>query len=217
MMREKIIQSGFYIIPILYLVGLIGMLLFKSFFIQCTPFLLLLCFVLILLADKEKGADKTRLIILAVAAGYAIELVGVGTGKIFGIYWYGESLGPKMAGVPPLIGINWCMLLLGASSLVSHLLYEKSILLKSFLTAGLMTMLDFCMEPVCDVLDMWYWGAGEAGLRNFFVWYAFSVFLSLVYFAMGFRFSNPIAMLVFGLQLVFFSALWALHAANIFL
>jgi putative membrane protein len=217
MMRDKLIQSGFYVIPILYTVGVLGMLLYKSFFIHCTPILLLLCFAWILLADKETGTDKTRLIILAISAGYAIELVGVGTGKIFGMYWYGESLGPKISGVPPLIGINWCMLLLGASSLVSHSLHEKSILLKSFLTAGLMTILDFCMEPVCDVLDMWYWGAGEAGLRNFIVWYAFSMLLSLIYFAMGFRLTNAIAMLVFGLQLVFFSVLWALHATNIFL
>ncbi|MFN5385197.1 MAG: carotenoid biosynthesis protein [Bacteroidota bacterium] len=217
MMREKMIQSGYYVLPLLYAVGVLGMLLYKSFFIHCTPFLLLICFAWIMLAEKEQGADRTRMILLAVSAGYAIELVGVGTGKIFGIYWYGESLGPKISGVPPLIGINWCMLLLGASSLVTYALQEKSILLKSFLTAGLMTMLDFCMEPVCDVLDMWYWGAGEAGLRNFMVWYAFSMLLSLIYFAIGFRRINVIAMLVFGLQFVFFSVLWALHAANIFL
>jgi len=204
------------VLPVLYGVGLFGMIFYKSVFIPCTPFLLLLCFFCILWAQKNKNPDFWRIVILAIAAGYGIELVGVTTGKVFGHYWYGSALGPKVAGVPPLIGINWCMLLLGASSVTGHFLSDQSTTIKALATAVLMTLLDAAMEPVCKALDMWEWGAGMAPLKNYLSWFVFSFLLSMVYYTFEAEHKNRVAFTVFVLQAIFFISLTGLRLANIF-
>ena len=42
------------------------------------------------------------------------EAVGVRTGAIFGAYSYGDVLGARLLAVPPVIGFNWTLTLLGA-------------------------------------------------------------------------------------------------------
>ena len=51
---------------------------------------------------------------------YIIEIIGVSTGAIFGEYYYGNALGPKIGGVPPLIGLLWVML-----SYISGIISQK--------------------------------------------------------------------------------------------
>jgi uncharacterized membrane protein len=52
------------------------------------------------------------LTVVAVSAGigFAAEIVGVHTGIPFGSYGYAASLGPRLAGVPIVVGLAWAMM-----------------------------------------------------------------------------------------------------------
>lgn len=50
------------------------------------------------------------LALVAVTAGFGVELLGVRTGYPFGEYRYGDSLGPTLAEVPVVIPLAWAMM-----------------------------------------------------------------------------------------------------------
>ena len=78
---------------------------------------------------------------------WTIEAIGVNTGEIFGAYGYGKVLGFKIFSTPPMIGINWAILVLGTGYWLKSIKIKNTLLL-SFLGAIIMTILDILIEPV---------------------------------------------------------------------
>jgi putative membrane protein len=62
------------------------------------------------------GPKRAAVSLLALSIlGFAIEMTGVVTGFPYGAFYYGDSLGPKVAGlVPYLLPLSWVPLVLGA-------------------------------------------------------------------------------------------------------
>ena len=81
------------------------------------------------------------------------EILGVNYGLIFGEYVYLDNLGPKILGVPVLIGINWIILTFITGSLSSLIFKNKY--LSVILGAIFMILLDLIMEPVAPLLGFW--------------------------------------------------------------
>src|SRR3712207_3428042 len=73
------------------------------------------------------GPGKAVLSLLALGAfGYAIETTGVVTGFPYGPFYYGDALGPKVAGlVPYLLPLSWVPLVLGAVAATAPSVSEK--------------------------------------------------------------------------------------------
>ena len=90
-----------------HLSGLLGILYGDSkWFISATPLNLIISLVLLLLNSSD--SNKTIMIAgIAFIIGMFTEILGVNYGIIFGEYTYGKALGPKLLGVPILIGYNW--------------------------------------------------------------------------------------------------------------
>lgn len=196
-------------IVIIYVVGIIGTLLAPQLFQPLTaPNLILTTFILLIFGDVKNRNFWifTGFIFLA---GLFIEILGVKTGKIFGVYYYGEALGLKFAEVPLTIGLNWIFLSLSSLSISQSITKNK--IASSFIGAILMVFLDSLIEPLCSKLDYWYWQNDLIPIQNFIAWFIISFVFNYIGSQIKFNKYNSMAMIIFVLQIAFFICL---HLAN---
>lgn len=201
-----------------YGVGLAGMLLpfSRDFFRSITP--LNLIFATLFLFWGRWPARRVIITGLLIAvASFFIEAAGVNTGKIFGTYAYGRTLGPALLNTPLIIGLNW-FLLIYCTNVISRRLWDrlpfnavalvarftKSLLI--IITGSLLMVLyDLILEPAAVRLDMWSWECGVIPLQNYLAWF----FLSAVFHTMtrvwGEEEPNDRALPLFAVQLLFFA------------
>ncbi len=202
----KIRSFLFYFLILVYVSGSIGMVLKPSFFIPFTPLSLLLTSTVILLY-KPVNKKKYALAFTGVAIlGFLSEWYGVKTGLVFGEYWYGQSLGPKLGNVPVLISLNWALLvsagLLAAGLLLSHPFYTP--LLASLLITGI----DFLMEQSAAQLDYWYFKEGIAGIHNYLGWFFVSFIGAILFYNPLQKGNKRIALYILLLQVLFFGTIF---------
>mgnify|MGYP003693687693 CR=1 FL=1 len=55
-------------------------------------------------------ARGLTVVAISVGIGFVAEVVGVRSGIPFGSYRYADSLGPRLAGVPIIVGLAWAMM-----------------------------------------------------------------------------------------------------------
>ena len=173
-----------------------------------TPLNLLITNVLLGLFHKSWSQRFTIWAGMVFLAGYFVELAGVQTGLIFGEYAYLDVLGPKVFGIPPLIGLNWLMLVY-----ISGVLCEKiggSIWLRAALGASLMTALDLIMEPVAIRFEFWTWFDQTPPMQNFIAWWVIAFLLLFGFNKLPQSPRNPLAGWVLASQVLFFGGLWLL-------
>ena len=153
-----------------YLVGILGFAFPFSYavFQFLTPFSLLLLVGVFFLYHDNRDKRLWTVMIFIFLAGYGIEVAGVMTGKIFGVYEYGKTLGVKVAGVPLIIGVNWVLMVYGGIALAS--LARLGRLFGSLLAAVIMTGSDFFIEKFAILSDMWSWQNTEPPLQNYISW-----------------------------------------------
>ena len=194
-------------IGIFYLVGLLGISLdsYKSFFVGLSFFHLLLSFGVLILARKKHSSAFWLFMITAFALGMLAEWIGVHTGALFGQYQYGHILGPKLLGVPLIIGINWAMLSIVSASLLATL--KLHFWVEVALASLLMLFLDFLMEPVAVKLGFWNWHNGKIPVFNYICWLLLSLVLQTIYRKWRLNEKNNVAVALFIFMTVFFSVL----------
>lgn len=202
--RESVLIS---VLVIFHLVGLIGLQLsaFREQFLALSFANLMLSFVVLLLSRKSKKMLFLGFLGMCFITGMVAEWIGIHTGLLFGDYQYGENLGVKLYGVPLIIGINWGVLSVCSCSLAYFL--NVPIWLKAFVSAGLMTLLDFLIEPVAIVSDYWTWNSPEIPLYNYFCWFIISLPLHWMYFKLGLSEKNKTAVALFFILVAFFGVL----------
>lgn len=138
--------------------------------------------------------------------GLAVEIIGVATGFPFGVYYYGDSLGWKVFGVPLVLGLNWWILVYASVHLAA--LFTKNRTIRSIVAPALMLVLDALMEPLCATLDFWHWKDSDAPWQNYFSWYVISLAFVWVYSHWcSIEKVNRVAVAAFLVQLVFFISL----------
>ena len=165
-----------------YLVGIIGFSLPFSheLFRFLTPFSLLLLAGVFVLYHDPRDKRFWGVLVFIFLAGFGVELAGVLTGKIFGVYVYGRTLGLKVMGVPVIIGINWVIMVYGSLALVS--VFKLGRISGSLLAAMIMTASDFFIEKFAILSDMWSWENSEPPLQNYISWLLISfLFCMLAY------------------------------------
>ena len=171
--------------------GVLGILFtpYKDWFVSSTPLVLL--FMFLLLANTQLKSLKNFLLSFAIAfvISMATEIIGVNTGLLFGEYQYGPVLGPKILGVPWLIGLNWFVIVYCSGSFLLQSIELIKIKLKIPLTgatsttmvvlggAAMATFFDFILEPVAVKLDFWTWNNGDIPLFNYLCWFVVSAVL----------------------------------------
>lgn len=202
------------LIVLFHVVGLIGFLVpsMAPLFLKLVPFHLLLMFFLIVISQSYKGKNNFYILIASVfLAGYFIEVAGVHSGKIFGEYTYGSTLGFKLLDVPIMIGINWVILIyaVGVTMQASRL---KSAAFKAFAGALVLVLLDFLIEPIAIKFDYWSWTQNSIPLQNYLAWFIVSFGMLGLFNYLKFNKENPAAVVLLGTQFVFFLTLnfWGL-------
>jgi uncharacterized membrane protein len=191
------------ILAVVYIVGLLGFIYQKNVFIQLTPLLLVFNFVLLFLFQPHSNNKFLRFSIFVIVVGYVVEMLGVSTGKIFGEYEYGETLGKKLNNTPLLIGINW-LVLAYTSAQLSHQFSKNNLFVKALFGGTLMLLVDFFIEIVAPKLDFWYWKEEIVPIQNYIAWFVIGSIFNYIYLLMGFEGKNKIASKLFIIQLIFF-------------
>jgi putative membrane protein len=194
------------LIVALYVVGIIGLSIpeYRDLFLRLTPVQLLTSLFLIL-AFHRGWSDAFP--IFAAAAfwiGLGAEVIGIHTGYLFGDYVYGPTLGPMLWEVPILIGVNWFVLAYCTGIVFSKISNDYY---AAFLGATAMTALDYIMEPVAVVLDMWYWKFEVIPASNFVGWFGIAFVIHFIFRKANFEKSNPLAALLLISMILFFAIL----------
>lgn len=189
----------------LYTMGLIGIIAPESReeSVRLTPLTLILSLLVVMLFAEFSFTIKTTLLFLIIAvSGYFIEALGVNTGKIFGNYTYGITLGLSILNTPLLIGLNWLFLTYTSSSLFER--FQIHQILKILLASLVMVTFDIVLEPVASKLDMWHWKNQVIPLQNYIAWFVIAVVFHSLIKWYKINTKNPIAPWVLLCQFLFF-------------
>jgi putative membrane protein len=192
---------------IIHLSGLIGIALgYEDFFLPKSPFTLVYLFFITILFIPVDSKKSVLLFSSFFVTGFVVEWIGVNTGILFGDYYYGKNFGPKIGGIPILIGANWAVL-----TLTSHVIASKlvdSIVWKAAIGAGLMIFIDFFLERICDYAGYWHFTGGLAGWYNYVCWYVVAFGLHLMAGFFKLQGDHKIALHIYSVQLIFSLLLW---------
>jgi bisanhydrobacterioruberin hydratase len=172
--RNRIFAVLFLII--FFTVGATGMMInsTRSLFQGLFPFALILSFAaLVLFSHNVFNFNSFFVIISVTILGFSVEAAGIFTGKIFGSYSYGETLGPKFLDTPLIIGINWALLVFTTYEITGNL--KVNVLFRMLSAALMMVFYDFFLEQVAGHLDMWHWKNQAVPLQNYIAWFIVSI------------------------------------------
>lgn len=195
------------ILVILYCVGAVGMLIpeTRTWFVKLSAINLFLSFVALILSRKENKWRFMVFLCIAFLIGFGAELIGVHTAYLFGSYQYGANLGVKWAEVPLIIGFNWGILAVTSSAVIYRVGLNKY--LSAILSAMLMVVFDYILEPVAIKLDYWHWIEGQIPVFNFVCWFGVSLILQWIYQRMKLTELNKVAESLFLMMFIFFTLL----------
>jgi uncharacterized membrane protein len=129
---------------------------------------------------------RPALAVLAVTGGggFVVEVLGVQTGVPFGDYSYSASVGPRLFGVPPVIGLAWTMLAWPAV-LAARRLVEGP-LARVLVGAWALASWDLFLDPQMVAAGIWRWrhpdphlpGVPSVPLTNYAGWMLVALFMS---------------------------------------
>jgi putative membrane protein len=136
-------------------------------------------------AAATRGTRTAGALLLVTALpGYAVEVLGVHTGVPFGTYAYGDSLGPRWFGVPPVIGLAWTMLAWPAALAARRLVGGR--VARVLVGAWALAAADLFLDPQQVAAGHWTWrfpsphlpGVAAVPLTNYLGWLAVALLLS---------------------------------------
>lgn len=194
---------GIFLLWLLHLSGLIGIAAGAAeWFIPKTPLNLVLTSLIFFWIFPLNSVRKIGFTAFVLALGMAAEWIGVHTGYLFGTYSYGANLGPKLDGIPYLIGINWAILSLASGSLSDNWKVPKPV--RIVIGGLIMVGLDYFIEGVAPVMDLWTFQGGVPPLWNYICWFGLALFFQGVYQRSGISGNRAISLHLIAVQLVFF-------------
>jgi putative membrane protein len=194
-----------YFPAVLILFHLIGLILF--IWLTAAPELsymnILMSSVLVLLTEKK--FERSLLVFsIILLSGYAIELIGVQTGLLFGSYEYKPSMGPMVYGTPVIIGSTWYAVVVGAAS-ISRLV-KTGIFIRSLISGLLAVFMDLFIEQVAVKYGLWNWSEGEIPFYNYVCWFIFGSLFAFFYLKTTLT-NNKTAVYLYLIWIIFFSIL----------
>jgi putative membrane protein len=184
-------HSPIFLALLFHITGLIGIVFtpYKDWFIYSVPIVLLIMFLLLSITQLKFFRAYIGFFFIAFTIGMATEIIGVNTGLLFGNYQYGQVLGPKLYGVPLLIGFNWFNIVFCSGSLLTQCIdlirrkWNVNIIARTYTMAvvlggaAIATGFDIILEPVAVKLNFWSWENGHIPLFNYICWFMISAIL----------------------------------------
>lgn len=194
------------VITIIHLVGSIGLntTTFCKLFETLTPINLLITTFLVLAFHPFFKKNLLLFVATIALTGFAVEVVGVHTGSIFGAYYYEQNLGFKLWEVPLIIGLNWVLLIYCCGMVAAKLPFKMGVASKSAVGANLMVLIDFFIEPFAIQHHLWQWQGGSIPIQNYVAWWVIAFFMLLFFYKMIKTSVNKVAVYTYYIMLVFF-------------
>ena len=195
------------LVLLFHLTGFVGLAFSqdKAFYLKYTPLTLLLTAALLGAFQPGRNLSFWLFVLQTFVLGMVAEVIGTNTGVLFGHYTYGTTLGPQWLGAPWLIGLNWVIITYLSGILAAYL--PVPWVVRVLLGAALMVGFDLCLEPVAGRFEFWHWTGELVPLRNFRDWFLLALVLQLLFVRSSFPKRNPLAPLVYLVQLLFFFVL----------
>jgi bisanhydrobacterioruberin hydratase len=200
-------KTAIIVLVILHIVGILGFVFFdfQGFFYRLTPLNLIISLFLVLFFHPQWNTESIRFLIIAFFWGFFIEMIGVNTGLIFGVYQYDYALGFEIFNTPPVIGINWVLTSYCTALTTNHIFGEKKHWVFKAVVASLsMVLLDFFIEPVAIKTGMWHWVNHMIPFKNYIGWFLTALPIQLLFFKEMGTFRNKLAVVLLVLMFLFF-------------
>jgi len=203
-LRDTKISSSKRAIWLFFLIGLIGIAIpwSREFFMALLPLSYLFSLMILLIMDRSELKKVIPFFVVAFCVIFLVEAFAISSGKIFGEFAFGKSLGPKLLETPLLIGVNWLILLYCATIIASG--FTKNRYFISFLVAVLMVIFDFILERPAGYLDMWEWSGKFIPMQNFLAWFGISWVMGGALQLLKPKMENKVAGTLFGAQMLLF-------------
>ena len=183
--------------------AIIGMTLgFNDWFLSKTPLNLIIISGALFLFFPVSNSKTTLLAFLFFLIGMTVEALGVRFDWIFGPYFYGENLGPKVLGVPLLIGVNWMMLTFITAGIASQV--SSSTIAKILIGSALMVFLDLFIEQSAYGFDFWYFEGDHVPIRNYVAWFMIGSLLHWLFHKLSVKGNAVLSSHIYLSQLTFF-------------
>lgn len=197
------------ILVLMHVVGIVGLLSpYQEIFRLLTPVNLMVSAVLLWWNHADRSIRFMWASALIFFFGFFVELAGVHTGLIFGEYRYGATLGPKLMGVPVIIGLNWLLIIYCIASLFETI--RIPFWLKVISGSVLAVLIDMLIEPVAMKYDFWTWTDYIVPIQNYIGWFITSVVMFSILYLFKVKTENRIALGYYFIQLFFFLILFLL-------
>jgi len=206
MKKYKLIIS-LSILLIFHAVGIAGIGFELSPKMQDLSWLNLLLTALVVWLNKpENGKSFIYFSLLVFVLGLGVEILGVATGFPFGNYYYGTSLGIKVFEVPLILGLNWWLLVYNSIQISGWITSNK--LIRTIIAPAFMLGMDMFIEPLCAILDFWFWKDEIVPTENYISWYFIALVFSGIYFKwIETKKINTVGAYAFIIQIIFFGIL----------
>jgi putative membrane protein len=173
-------KAGISILVVMHIVGVAGFLSpLAEWFVFLTPMNLVVTAGALWIDSKPGNTTGWPIALTVMLVGYLVEVAGVKTGLIFGEYAYLDVLGWKVLEVPPIIGLNWLVVIWASHSVARTLQIPPA--LRWLATAGLAVLLDLVIEPVAIHFGFWTWHGAVPPLQNYIAWFVTAAALALVF------------------------------------
>ena len=139
----------------------------------------------VLHAAVTRGVRVAVLVLLVTALpGFAVEVLGVHSGFPFGSYAYSTALGPRVWGVPPLIGLAWTMLAWPAALAARRLVAAPAA--RIVVGGWALASADLFLDPQQVAAHHWTWrfpaphlpGVPGVPLTNYLGWFGVALVVS---------------------------------------
>ncbi|MBX2946702.1 MAG: carotenoid biosynthesis protein [Cyclobacteriaceae bacterium] len=203
------------LVVVMHVVGIVGLLSpYQELFRLLTPLNLVASAFLLWINHADRSASFLLFAFIVFVLGFAVEVVGVQYGFIFGQYTYGSTLGPKVFGVPVIIGLNWLLVIYCIGVLTESL--TLPVLPKILLGAFLAVLMDTLIEPVAIRFDFWGWQNGVVPLQNYIGWFIVSAAMLAFFHAFKIKAENKLALPYYFVQLFFFLILASAKSVTAF-
>ena len=200
---------------VFYCVGLVlyAMPLTHDLFKLITPYTLVLVTGAILMHHKEWNIKTIAVLASIFILSIITEIIGVATGKLFGVYAYGQGLGIKIIDVPVVIGLNWVFLVYASNGIISKYTSKSAPIIIG--GASLMILYDILLEKVAPLMDMWEFSKNNPPINNYVVWFLLALLFNwaIQYFKIDTH--NRPARWLFFIQFGFFIGIVILNEFNI--
>lgn len=173
-----------------------------DWFIEKTPINLALSFFLFLLIYPIDTLKKMAALLLFFICGMFAEWLGVNYQILFGEYTYGTNFGPKLDGVPFLIGVYWSLLTFITASILDYTAFSYRV--KVIGAAALMVFLDFFMEKSAPIFHFWNFIGGMPTFENYWTWFLLGILFQVVLKIFNIKGNKVLSLNLYVAQLFFF-------------